>query len=149
MTWQPSQRILSSALPPSSRLRGVCPCEVMNWPDALLLSGNDYSADFSDQLAAGDRLVEVVATTSGGTVAWVSIFGTKATAWVQWTGSDVQPIVFEARTAQGASLVSTGYTFVGCYTTNNPPKIPAYAPNAFVTGNVIMPDANGNPLIFG
>lgn len=151
MMWTPTQRALSSALPPLSRLRGVCPCELMAWPDAALLSGNDYSVDFSDQIADGDRIVRVAATprSPGTLVAWVSIFGTKATAWVQWSSSGPQSIAFDALTASGATLNASGYVAVGCSDTGLAPDIPQFAPNAFRTGDVIMPDSNGNPLIFG
>lgn len=149
MTWTPESRILNSALPPSTRLRGVCPCELMAWSDALLSSGHDYSLDFSDQIPEGDRIVEVLATATGGSVAWNSIFGTKATAWVQWSQAGMQSISFDIVLASGATLSASGWVSVGCRTTGLPPTAPEYAPNDCVFWGVILPDANGNPLIFG
>ena len=149
MIWSPQCRVLSSDLPPSSRLRGVCPCEVMAWPDALLDSGQDYSLDFAGQIPEGDRMVEVLATATGGAVAWNSIYGTKATAWIKWNTGGMQSISFDAVLASGSILYATGYVSVGCRPAGITPTPPEYAPNACVFWGAILPDANGNPLISG
>ncbi|GBQ90992.1 hypothetical protein GCM10007866_17930 [Gluconobacter albidus] len=86
---------------------------------------------------------------SGGMIAWASVFGAVATVWVQWLCSGPQTATISVRTAGGVVFTATASIAVGCAPQLIASTPPAYAPNAFLLGSAIVPDASGNPLIFG
>ena len=148
MTWAPCQRIVRADVPPSFRVRGISAPLLLCWPNAALGSGADYSVDFGPMLCCDDRIVRVGASTTGGTIAWTSVFGTLATLWVQWTTSGPQTVQFSALTANGAPLDVTVSIMVGAASLLTAP-VPDDAPNAFLLGTAFLPDAAGNSLILG
>ncbi|MBS1077852.1 hypothetical protein JK217_08820 [Gluconobacter kondonii] len=149
MTWMPCQRITRVDVPSAFRIRGLAANAVICWPDTTAGSGADYSIDFSHLLGRSDRIVEVEAMCSGGVIAWTSTFGTLATMWVQWLCSGAQTATLSVRTATGAVFTATASIIVRCAPQLIACDAPAYAPNAFFLGSAIVPDASGNPLIFG
>ena len=149
MTWLPCRRITRAEVPPAFRIRGLSASAVICWPDAAVGAGADYSVDFSHLLGCSDRIVAVEAMSSGGVIAWTSVFGTIATIWVQWLCSGQQTATLSVRTAEGSVFATAVSVTVNCapqLISSNPP---AYAPNAFLLGSAIVPDSSGNPLIFG
>ncbi|MCP1274825.1 hypothetical protein NKW43_14225 [Gluconobacter albidus] len=149
MTWTPCQRITRADVPPAFRIRGLAGSTVICWPDAAAGSGADYSIDFSCLLGCSDRIVAVEAVCSGGVIAWTSMFGVMASVWVQWLCPGPQTATISVRTAEGAVFTATASIMVSCGPQLITCDAPAYAPNAFLLGSAIVPDAFGNPLIFG
>ncbi|WP_099286613.1 hypothetical protein [Gluconobacter kondonii] len=149
MTWVPARRILRAEVPRSFQVRGTSPPIWLCWPETSLNESADYSIDFSHLLGRSDRIVEVEAMCSGGVIAWTSTFGTLATMWVQWLCSGAQTATLSVRTATGAVFTATASIIVRCAPQLITCDAPAYAPNAFFLGSAIVPDASGNPLIFG
>lgn len=82
-------------------------------------------------------------------IAWASVFGALATVWVQWLCPGPQTATLSVRTAQGAVFTATASISVRCGPQLIAADVPPYAPNAFLLGSAIVPDAFGNPLIFG
>lgn len=149
MIWAPCQRIARADMPPAFRIRGLDARTVICWPDTATGSGSDYSIDFSRLLGCSDRIVAVEAFCTGGMIAWASVFGGLATFWVQWLCSGPQTATVSVRTAEDSVLSATASIMVRCAPQIIAITPPAYAPNAFLLGSAIVPDASGNPLIFG
>ncbi|EHH68367.1 hypothetical protein GMO_11370 [Gluconobacter morbifer G707] len=63
--------------------------------------------DFAPLLGCGERIVEVAFSTDGGAIAWASIFGTLATAWIAWLSPGQQSAEVTALTSSGATLTGT------------------------------------------
>ncbi|MBS1103512.1 hypothetical protein JK202_10875 [Gluconobacter sp. Dm-62] len=149
MTWVPCQRVVRADIPLAFRIRGIEASAVICWPDTTLNGSSDYSIDFGALLCCGDRIVEVEFITGGGQIAWSSVFGTLATAWIVWFAPGPQTVVATVRTSSGQVLTVSVGIAVQPIPSLIPPELPPYAPNAFLLGPAIVPDAYGNPLIFG
>ncbi len=149
MIWAPCQRIVRADVPPALRIRGFDARTVIYWPDAALNSAADYSIDFSALICPDDRIVAVEFATAGGQIAWSSIFGPVATAWIMWISPGLQTVTVTVRTTGGQVMtLSISVTVRDTASLMSPAPQP-YAPNAFLLGSAIVPDASGNPLIFG
>ncbi|KXV65654.1 hypothetical protein [Gluconobacter oxydans] len=149
MTWVPCRRIVRADVPPAFRVRGINAPLLLCWPNAALASGADYGVDFSGLLDRGERIVAAEAQCSGASIAWVSLFGPVVALWTQWSASGSQQVMISVRTSFDVTLDTTVSIMVRPAPSLITPAVPAYAPNAFLLGAAIVPDASGNPLIFG
>ncbi|CAI9119532.1 hypothetical protein [Brytella acorum] len=150
MTWTPCcQRTVSVIVPAAFRLRGLNAPMLLRWPSAAIGASADYSVDFRDLLCDGERIVRAeISVGDAGSLAWESIFGSCVTGWITWSSVGCQQVSVTAVTSEGVALTcSVGITIAG--TSLITPTPPEYAPNAYVIGDVIVPDADGNPLILG
>lgn len=149
MTWFPCCRIVQPVNGPALRLRGLAGSLLLWWPDAVLNGGADYSVDFSPLLCDGDRIVQAVFSIGTATMAWQSIFGSIATAWLSWSTTGQQRVSVTALTANGDTLQATIFVNVGIVPSPLSAPAPEYAPNALFIGAVYFPDALSAPLIAG
>lgn len=149
MTWSPCQRIVRADVPPSFQVRGINAPLFLSWPNAALNGSADYSVDFGALICCDDRIVEVEFATTGGQIAWTSIFGALATAWIAWLAPGPQDVIATIRTTRGQVLTVSVSIAVQQTASLISPGLPPYAPNAFRLCSAIVPDASGKPLIFG
>ncbi|AAW62159.1 phage fiber-tail adaptor protein [Gluconobacter oxydans] len=149
MTWAPCRRIVRADVPPAFRVRGINAPLLLCWPNAALNSAADYSLDFAGMLCCGDRIVEAVFEASGNQIAWSSIFGTFATAWIVWLTSGPQTVTVTARTSDGQVFTVSVSVTVQSTASLIAPDLPLLPPNAITLGGVIFPDASGAPLVTG
>ncbi|MFT8346618.1 hypothetical protein [Gluconobacter oxydans] len=149
MIWAPCRRIVRADVPPAFRVRGINAPLLLCWPPTALNSAADYSLDFSGLLCGGDRIVEVVFEASGNQIAWSSIFGTFATAWIVWLTSGLQTVTVTARTSDGQIFTVSVTVIVQSAASLIAPRLPLLPPNAITLGGVSFPDASGAPLVTG
>ncbi|MFT8978748.1 hypothetical protein [Gluconobacter oxydans] len=149
MIWAPCRRIVRADVPPAFRVRGINAPLLLCWPSAALNSAADYSIDFAGLLCCGDRIVEVVFEASGNQIAWSSIFGTFATAWIVWLTSGAQTVTVTVRTSDGQVFTVSVTVIVQSTTSLIAPRLPLLPPNAITLGGVSFPDASGAPLVTG
>lgn len=150
MSFTPQNRIARSDCQPQFRIGNSGSC-IPAWPAAALDAPSDYSVDFSDQLAIGER---VVACTFGPpasfVIGWVAIFGSLVTIYGQWIISGLQTVRVSARTDRGQVLNAVVQCSVRANIPLLPPVVLQEAPNALAYGSVFVPDASGlEPLIVG
>lgn len=149
MTWPPCQRIVRADVPPSFQVRGINAPLFLSWPNAALNGSADYSVDFGALICCDDRIVEVEFATAGGQIAWTSIFGALATAWIAWLAPGPQTVLSTVRTSSGQVLTVSVSIAVQQAASLIAPTIPALPPNAITLGGVSFPDASGAPLVTG
>lgn len=147
--WQPCKRIAVYSALPTLRIRGMDSIIAPQWPDAYQNSSADYTIDFNEVVCADDWIVAADFATTAGNVAWVSISGTLASAWIEWTSSGLQSATATIQTASGAILSATASLSVVGTLSLIQPDLPAFSPNALVCGDAYMADANGNILLAG
>ncbi|WP_122039604.1 hypothetical protein [Asaia bogorensis] len=127
MTWRPSANILRPVREPAGQ--GCYPKShpELVWPPSALNGGGDYSIDFDALLAPGEFISSFrVDAGAGAKQAWTSLFGTIATAWLQWTVPGLQTVTVCALTSLGASLQVDAKICIGA----RPSLFPASAPPA-------------------
>ncbi|MFT8957273.1 MAG: hypothetical protein ABF917_06245 [Gluconobacter oxydans] len=145
----PCRRIVRADVPPAFRVRGINAPLLLCWPPAALNSAADYSIDFAGLLCCGDRIVEAVFAASGNQIAWSSIFGTFATAWIIWLTSGAQTVTVTARTSDGQVFTVSVTVTVQSMASLIAPRLPLLPPNTITLGGVSFPDASGAPLVTG
>ena len=150
MPWRSCRHRTVSLLPPRDfQVRGLTAPPFLIWPSCSLNESADYNIDFGAILRCDDRIVEVAFATSGGTIAWSSMFGTLATAWISWTVAGSQTVDVTVRTSGGQILTASINIAVQGAVSLISFTEPDLPPNAITLGGVPFPDASGSPLVTG
>lgn len=130
-------------------LRGVCPVERFRLDRASVGDCILYGLDFSSSLPPGDRVVKSALDISGGTIVWSTLIGSICAICVVWAEAGISTIRCAVIRSFGAVRTVTVEVPVTGKSMMVLPSVQPYPPNAYVVNGIIVPDADGNPLILG
>ncbi len=123
----------------------------MEWDQPNLNAGGVYSLDFRRVICCEDRIVQAqIIPDPGVSIAWKSISGRSTVgAWITWSQAGRIGLTVGIRTENGLTYARRVWTCVSSLATLLTTTPGDYAPNAYVFNEIIVPDADGNPLILG
>lgn len=147
--WRPSRRIVRIAAASCGSVSSINPPTLLRWPSCALNSSADYSIDFGPLLEEGDRIVVVAFETVAGSVAWSSVFGTLATAWISWKVIGTRVVTASVQTANGQILTANVSITITLPQSLIAPVNPVYAPNAAQAWGAFVTDSAGEILLLG